>query len=186
MVTLCLCVTMFPEYLHGHPTAKGDHATQANPCAGTLLDSLARPEYYTPQVSELQGERMTKAIGCISGGLDSTLAMALVQRQGIEVVAMHILHLWHPLPADPSAKPRAVRAAEALGIRTVLIDAAEADLAMVQHPEHGLGATHEPVHRLPHLGPAPGPRTDGGRRAPRSSSPARSSASGRCRRTAPR
>jgi tRNA-uridine 2-sulfurtransferase len=87
---------------------------------------------------------MTKAIGCISGGLDSTLAMALIQRQGIEVVAMHILHLWHPLPADPSAKPTAVRAAESLGIRTILIDAAEADLEMVQHPEHGLGRNMNP------------------------------------------
>jgi hypothetical protein len=29
MVTLCLCVTMSSERLHGHPTAKGDHATPA-------------------------------------------------------------------------------------------------------------------------------------------------------------
>jgi hypothetical protein len=28
MVTLCRCVTMCPERLHGHPEAKGDHATQ--------------------------------------------------------------------------------------------------------------------------------------------------------------
>jgi hypothetical protein len=27
MVTLCLCVTMSPGRLHGHPEAKGDHAT---------------------------------------------------------------------------------------------------------------------------------------------------------------
>jgi hypothetical protein len=27
MVTLCCCVTMCHEQLHGHPKAKGDHAT---------------------------------------------------------------------------------------------------------------------------------------------------------------
>jgi tRNA-uridine 2-sulfurtransferase len=87
---------------------------------------------------------MAKAIGCMSGGLDSTLALAIIRRQGIEVVALHILHLWHSLPAVTDEQPRAVRAAEALGIRTVLIDAAEADLAMVQHPEHGLGKRMNP------------------------------------------
>jgi tRNA U34 2-thiouridine synthase MnmA/TrmU len=87
---------------------------------------------------------VTKAIGCISGGLDSTLAVALVQRQGIEVVALHVLHLWHPLPADPTAKPRAVRAAEALGAQVRVIDGAEADLEMVQHPRHGLGKRMNP------------------------------------------
>jgi len=87
---------------------------------------------------------MTKAIGCLSGGLDSTLALAIIQRQGIEVVAFHVLHLWHPLPANPGQTPRAVRSAEALGIRTVVIDAAEADLDLVQHPEHGLGKRMNP------------------------------------------
>ncbi len=87
---------------------------------------------------------MTKAIGCLSGGLDSTLALALIQRQGIEVVAFHVLHLWHPLPAMAGATPRAVHTAESLGIRTVVIDAAEADLDLVQHPKHGLGKRMNP------------------------------------------
>ena len=87
---------------------------------------------------------MTKAIGCLSGGLDSTLALALIQRQGIEVVAFHVLHLWNPLPAVAGATPRAVRTAESLGIRTVVIDAAEADLDLVQHPKHGFGKRMNP------------------------------------------
>jgi len=87
---------------------------------------------------------MTKAIGCLSGGLDSTLALALIQRQGIEVVAFHVLHLWYPLPAVAGATPQAVRTAESLGIRTVVIDAAEADLDLVQHPKHGLGKRMNP------------------------------------------
>jgi len=87
---------------------------------------------------------MTKAIGCLSGGLDSTLALALIQRQGIEVVAFHVLHLWYPLPAVAGATPQAVRTADALGIRTVVMDAAEADLDLVQHPKHGLGKRMNP------------------------------------------
>jgi tRNA-uridine 2-sulfurtransferase len=89
-------------------------------------------------------DTMTQAIGCISGGLDSTLAVALLQRQGIEVIALHILHLWHALPAVAGEKPRAVRTAEAMGLRTVLLNAEEADLDMVQHPAHGLGKRMNP------------------------------------------
>jgi len=87
---------------------------------------------------------MAKAIGCMSGGLDSTLAVALIQRLGIEVVAFHVLHLWHALPLVPGAKPRAVRTAEDLGCRCVTVDATEADLELVQHPKFGLGKRMNP------------------------------------------
>lgn len=87
---------------------------------------------------------MTKAIGCLSGGLDSTLALALIKRQGIEVIALSARHLWHPLPAEAGTKPPAVRAAETVGVRLVTIDATLADLDMVQHPRHGLGKRMNP------------------------------------------
>lgn len=87
---------------------------------------------------------MTKAIGCISGGLDSTLAVCLMQKQGIEVVALHVLHLWRPLSSDAQAKPRAVRDIEACGVRVETIDATEADLEIVRHPDHGFGKRMNP------------------------------------------
>ena len=87
---------------------------------------------------------MTKAIGCISGGLDSILAVRVIQNQGIEVVALHAQHLWHPLPVEAGAKPPAVRAAETLGIRLEFVAAAAADLEMIQHPRHGLGKRMNP------------------------------------------
>lgn len=87
---------------------------------------------------------MTKAIGCISGGLDSTLAVCLIRRQNIDVIAMHVLHLWHPNRADAGEKPRAVQAIEAMGVRVHTIDAAEADLAMVCKPVHGMGKRMNP------------------------------------------
>jgi len=87
---------------------------------------------------------MAKAIGCLSGGLDSMLAVRLMQRQGIEVLALHALHLWRPMPADSADEPRAVRAARQLGVPIRLIDATEADLQMIQHPAHGLGKRMNP------------------------------------------
>ena len=87
---------------------------------------------------------MARAIGCISGGLDSMLAVRLIQRQGIEVIAFHAKHLWHPLPLEADAKSPAVRAAEALGVRLEFIDASAADLEMIQRPRHGLGKRMNP------------------------------------------
>ena len=87
---------------------------------------------------------MAKAIGCISGGLDSMLALCLMRREDIEVVALHAMHLWYPARLEPGAKPRAVEAVEALGVRVETIDAAEADLEMVRHPKFGVGKRMNP------------------------------------------
>jgi len=82
---------------------------------------------------------VTLAVGCISGGLDSMLAVRLVQRQGIDVLAVHVLHLWDPHRAWPGEAPEAVRRAEALGAAVRTVDAAEADLALLHDPPHGFG-----------------------------------------------
>ena len=113
---------------------------------GAAASGLGTPKQHRLGVAPDSGSSgiVSKAIGCLSGGLDSTLALALIQRQGIEVVAFHVLHLWHPLPAVAGATPQAVRTADALGIRTVVMDAAEADLHLVQHPKHGLGKRMNP------------------------------------------
>ena len=87
---------------------------------------------------------MAKAIGCISGGLDSTLAVCLIRRQAIEVVALHVLHLWYPAQIEAGTKPRAVAAMEARGVRVETLDAAEADLRMVRQPTFGLGKRMNP------------------------------------------
>ena len=72
------------------------------------------------------------------------LAVKLIQRQGIEVVALHAKHLWGPLPAEPGEKSPALRAAETLGVCLEIIDAYAADLAIVRHPKHGLGKRMNP------------------------------------------
>ena len=87
---------------------------------------------------------MAKAIGCISGGLDSMLAVRLIQRQDIDVVALHVLHLWDPQPHPPQEPPDAIRRAEALGAEVRTLDAAEADLALLRDPPHGFGRHMNP------------------------------------------
>jgi len=87
---------------------------------------------------------MTKAIGCISGGLDSQLAVCLLQRQGIEIISLHVQHLWHPKLLAEDERNAGVRAVEARGVPVRLVNAAQADLAMIQHPEHGFGKRMNP------------------------------------------
>ncbi|MFO8012834.1 MAG: hypothetical protein R6X20_05950 [Phycisphaerae bacterium] len=82
---------------------------------------------------------MTRAIGCISGGLDSLLAVRLVQQQGLDVLALHVLHLWHGHGSPPGEPPPAVRRAEALGAEVRIVDGTEADLALLHDPPHGFG-----------------------------------------------
>jgi len=87
---------------------------------------------------------MTKAIGCISGGLDSQLAVCLLQRQGIDVLALHVQHLWQPKLLAEDERNAGVRAVEARGVPVRLVNAAQADLEMIQHPEHGFGKRMNP------------------------------------------
>ncbi|HUX00111.1 MAG TPA: hypothetical protein VMY35_03955 [Phycisphaerae bacterium] len=82
---------------------------------------------------------MATGIGCISGGLDSQLAVALLRKQGVEVVALHVQHLWHPGLMEEGAKPPGVRAIESRGVPIRLVNATEADLEMIRHPAHGFG-----------------------------------------------
>ncbi len=82
---------------------------------------------------------MARAVGCISGGLDSTLAVCLMRDLGVDVIGLHAAHLWHAAPHDPAARPPAVREVESRGVPVRIVDAAEADLAMLRDPTHGFG-----------------------------------------------
>ncbi len=87
---------------------------------------------------------MAKAIGCISGGLDSSLAVCLVRDQAIEVECLHVLHIWHTVAVEGEEKGHAVRFAESRGIPVHVVDAAEADLEILRRPEHGFGKRMNP------------------------------------------
>jgi tRNA U34 2-thiouridine synthase MnmA/TrmU len=82
---------------------------------------------------------VTLAVGCISGGLDSMLAVRLVQEQGIDVLCLHVVHLWDAHRPAGDEPPEAVRRAEAVGAEVRTVDGRDADLALLHDPRHGFG-----------------------------------------------
>ena len=77
-----------------------------------------------------------KAIALISGGLDSILAVRLIQRQGVTVVPLKF-----KIPFLHSNKEKTCHNPEA-GLRTV--DISDDFLKMLKNPEHGYGANMNP------------------------------------------
>jgi tRNA-uridine 2-sulfurtransferase len=98
--------------------------------------------------------RRIKAIGLISGGLDSTLAARVLVEQGIDVVGLHYATGFcmndHRRALDrPDEDPRrmrneGLRAGADLNIPIEVLDAGEAYLKMVLNPRHGYGKRANP------------------------------------------
>ena len=99
-------------------------------------------------------ERPTKAIAMISGGLDSTLALALVKAQGIEVKAINfytgfcITETQRRKGGRPDGtipQNEALRAAADLEVDIEYVDLSESGyLDMLVHPKYGYGANANP------------------------------------------
>lgn len=85
------------------------------------------------------------AIALFSGGLDSTLAIRLMQIQGINV---HALHFTSPFfgvsPDTDSGKYDARRAAAMLGVPLTIHNLGEEYLDMLRKPFHGYGKAINP------------------------------------------
>jgi tRNA-specific 2-thiouridylase len=80
---------------------------------------------------------MTKAVGLISGGLDSILAARIVLEQGIEVIGVAFTT---PFFGSQGAE----QAAEASGIPLRILNITEPHLQMVRSPKHGYGGNMNP------------------------------------------
>lgn len=92
--------------------------------------------------------RVPRAVALLSGGLDSTLAAALVAREGVEVYG---LHLYTGLCITEAKRQKGVRArnpalaaAAAIGIPIELRDISDAYLDIITDPKHGYGANANP------------------------------------------
>jgi len=80
---------------------------------------------------------MSKALGLLSGGLDSSLAAMCLKRQGVEVTAIAFV-----TPFFGAGKAR--RAAEKIGIPLLVRDIGELHLEMVKQPRYGYGKNMNP------------------------------------------
>ena len=85
---------------------------------------------------------MIKAISLVSGGLDSTLATALVHQQGIEVMAVRFLTSFGC--GKKKTTPDTDLFLEKLGILVKNVDISQDFLELVKSPAHGFGSHMNP------------------------------------------
>jgi len=81
---------------------------------------------------------MTRAIALLSGGLDSRLAVRVIQEQGIEVTGVNFITPFF------GASPAVRQAAEQLGVPLRLLDITDAHWQVVKNPKHGYGKNMNP------------------------------------------
>ena len=97
--------------------------------------------------------RSIQAVGLVSGGLDSALAVALIRRQGIEVIGLHVAIGYEAavmrrevagekLGALLDEQSR--RMSAAFNTRVLVIDRSTEFLEILRRPRHGYGANMNP------------------------------------------
>ncbi|MGR3218877.1 MAG: hypothetical protein ACUZ8H_03545 [Candidatus Anammoxibacter sp.] len=87
---------------------------------------------------------MTKALALLSGGLDSTLAIEVIKRQGIEVVALNIVTAFCRCTASNSCQLEAVKVSEKLNVPIKVINATREMIEIVKKPKFGFGKNINP------------------------------------------
>ena len=86
---------------------------------------------------------MTKAIGLISGGLDSVLSLKIIQEQNIEVIGVYILTPFMSGFGEKTIK-NLKRLEKTLGFQLKIIKTDKDYLDIVKHPEFGYGKNLNP------------------------------------------
>ncbi len=87
------------------------------------------------------GDMTVKAIGLLSGGLDSILATEMILKQGIEVTAFNVRSPFCLCKKDGCA---AVDAAKQLNVPLKMVAAGNDYLRMLRKPKHGYGRNMNP------------------------------------------
>ncbi len=87
---------------------------------------------------------MAKALALLSGGLDSTLAIRVIQEQGIEVIALNFVTVFCRCTSQGSCKLEAVKVSEKLGVPIKVINTTERFLELVKKPKFGYGKNMNP------------------------------------------
>jgi tRNA U34 2-thiouridine synthase MnmA/TrmU len=84
-----------------------------------------------------------KAIGLLSGGLDSTLAVKLMIEQGVEVTAVNFVSPFCTCTRK-GCKHEAGKVAKQFRIPVKIIAVGEDYIEMIKHPKHGYGSNMNP------------------------------------------
>jgi len=92
----------------------------------------------------LSEPKKTRALALLSGGLDSSLAIRIVQAQGVEVVALHFKNIFHCGSGQPDKLSFAERSAQALGVELRVLNNTPMIMAAVRNPRHGYGKNLNP------------------------------------------
>ncbi len=101
----------------------------------------SQPMSFSPAPKESPPGR--KAVALLSGGLDSALAVYLVKRQGIDVVAVHFTSFFSPLDAGVEDSP--VRElARQLDVPLRLFPKGKDFLELIRNPRYGHGKNLNP------------------------------------------
>jgi hypothetical protein len=87
---------------------------------------------------------MAKALALHSGGLDSTLAIRVLQEQNVPVEAVHFVSVFDGGMASDDSAPASKRTAEQLGIAVHYVDFSDDILSIVKNPKHGYGRNMNP------------------------------------------
>ncbi len=88
---------------------------------------------------------MSKAIALYSGGLDSTLAILVMQKLGVEVTAITFLnHFGCDISDKSSCSKDPFAASEKFGFKVKLAHLADKFLEIVKNPKHGHGKNMNP------------------------------------------
>lgn len=88
--------------------------------------------------------RRTKAIGLLSGGLDSRLAVKLLVDQDIEVEALSYLTLFCTCTSKNSCRLEAKKAADDLRVPIKVVSTTAEFLEIIANPKHGYGKNMNP------------------------------------------
>ena len=88
---------------------------------------------------------MAKAIALLSGGLDSTLAVLVMMRQGIDVTAVTFLtHFGCDISDSSSCSKNPFPSSEKFGFQVKLSHLADKFIEIVKNPKHGHGKNMNP------------------------------------------
>jgi len=85
-----------------------------------------------------------KAVALLSGGLDSSLAIRLVQEQGVEVEGVHFVSVFNRTAPGRASLLTALRVGRQLGVSVRTVNFTREQLAIVRNPPHGYGANVNP------------------------------------------